>query len=300
MTAPAFAPFSSLPGIAPGTLLATIPVTTTGGTLGLAAEAAAAALRPLSADAGDVRTAHVSLSPGTALPDDAPTTAQAEAVVTALLGTREGTVAEVAVTLTDALTADVPTADAEVLGTVELSVLTALPAPAADAAPGSRAWAGALQERLAADREFAELVETYDGTIGLRIGGREVHIRCYRGRVLEAVPRSIRGADFLVDISGAEFVSLMTAESNTFMESAMLRRLSSSGSGYEYLRMTSALIRIIDVCRSLAADAGWGHPAAVDVPGPPDRSGTAEASGTAEVRGATATTDPARSEGATA
>ena len=77
--------------------------------------------------------------------------------------------------------------------------------------------------------------------------------------MLETVPRSIRGADFLVDISGAEFVALMTAESNTFMESAMQRRISSSGSGYEYLRMTTALIRIIDVCRALAADAGWGH-----------------------------------------
>lgn len=267
MTAPAFPSLNTLPGVAPGTLLATIAVTTESGTLGLADEATAAALHPLAAGSGDVRAARITLSPGASVSSGAPTTAQAEAVVTALLDTREGTIAEVSVTLTSAPTADVPTASAEVLGTVELSVLTDLPTPQPGTAPGSREWAGLLQEKLTADQEFAELIETYDGTIGLRIGGREVHIRCYRGRVLEVSPRSIRGADFVIDISGAEFVSLMTAESNTFMESAMLRRLSSSGSGYEYLRMTTALIRVIDLCRTLAAEAGWGHAAASDTPG---------------------------------
>jgi hypothetical protein len=147
------------------------------------------------------------------------------------------------------------------VGTVGLSLLTDLPEPSAAAGPGSRPWAALLHERLGADEEFAQLIETYDGTIGLRIGGREVHIRCYRGQVLEVAPRSIRGADFIVDISGAEFVALMTGPANAFMESAMQRRLSSSGSGYEYLRMTTALIRIIDVCRGIAADDGWGHSA---------------------------------------
>ncbi|SMY10775.1 hypothetical protein [Brevibacterium jeotgali] len=267
MTAPASPSLGALPGIAPGTLLATIAVTTESGTLALADEATAVALHPLAAGPGDVRAARIALSPGASVSTDAPTSVQAEAVVTALLGTREGTVAEVTVTLTNAPSADVPTADAEVLGTVELSILTNLPAPHPLAAPGSREWARLLQERLVADQEFTELIETYDGTIGLRIGGREVHIRCYRGRVLEVSPRSIRGADFVIDISGAEFISLMTAEANMFMESAMLRRLSSSGSGYEYLRMTTALIRVIDLCRSLAADAGWGHSGASDVPG---------------------------------
>ena len=266
MTAPSFPSLDALRGIAPGTLLATIAVTTESGTLGLAEQAAAVALRPLSAGPGDVRSARVELAPGASLPDDAPLTAHAEAVVTALVSGRDGTVAEVAVTLTSAPTADVPTAESAVLGTVELSIRTDLPDPSAALTPGSRAWAGLLHERLTADQEFAGLIETYDGTIGLRIGGREVHIRGYRGRVLETAPRSIRGADFIVDISGAEFVALMTAESNTFMESAMLRRLSSSGSGYEYLRMTTALIRVIDLCRSLAADAGWGHAAASNFP----------------------------------
>jgi hypothetical protein len=188
-------------------------------------------------------------------------TVQAEATVTALLPSRAGTLAEVAVTLTASPSAEVSADLARRVGTVGLSLLTDLPEPSAAAGPGSRPWAALLHERLGADEEFAQLIETYDGTIGLRIGGREVHIRCYRGQVLEVAPRSIRGADFIVDISGAEFVALMTGPANAFMESAMQRRLSSSGSGYEYLRMTTALIRIIDVCRGIAADDGWGHSA---------------------------------------
>lgn len=260
MTAPPAAFPSFTTPITPGTLLTTIAVTTDAGPMGLSTEATAETLRPLAAHSPTLRSAHLTMAPSASVPAGTSTTAQAEAVVTALLETRAGTVAEVTVTLTSTPSSEVPTAQAEVVGTLELSVLTDLPRPTAGAAPGSRPWGALLQERLRGDAAFADLIETYDGTIGLRIGGRELHIRCYRGEVLEVAPRSIRGADFVVDISGAEFLALMTGETNTFMESAMMRRLSSAGSGYEYLRMTTALIRIIDVARSLAAEDGWGHP----------------------------------------
>lgn len=123
--------------------------------------------------------------------------------------------------------------------------------------PGSKDWNAELHTRLNADTEFARLIETYDGTIGLSIGGRPVHLRCYRGQVLEVVARSVRGADFVLDIPGEVFVDLLTSKDNTFMEAAMLGRMKSSGSGYEYLRMTSALIRIVDHARALAAAAGY-------------------------------------------
>lgn len=266
--------FPALPAIVPGTLLATIAIISEDGPLGLASRATAEAVRPLPGSPR-VTGAHLTMAPGADVPAGTAVTAQAEARVTALLPGRAGTIAEVAVTLTGQPSAQVSTADAPILGTLDLTVATDLPEPQAGQAPGSRQWAALLHERLRADARFAELIETYDGTIGLRIGGREVHIRCYRGQVLETVPRSILGADFLVDISGAEFAALMTAESNTFMESAMQRRLSSTGSGYEYLRMTTALIRIIDVCRALTADAGWGHPGAATGQAP--RSGTGPA-----------------------
>lgn len=123
--------------------------------------------------------------------------------------------------------------------------------------PGSREWNADLHHRLNDDESFARLIETYDGTIGLSIGGRPVHIRCYRGQVLEVVARAIKGADFVLDIPGEVFVDLMSSSDNSFMDTAMLGKMRSSGSGYEYLRMTSALIRIIDNARALAGTAGY-------------------------------------------
>jgi len=123
--------------------------------------------------------------------------------------------------------------------------------------PGSAGWNSALRDRLREDSEFSTLIEAYDGTIGIAIGGRPVHIRCYRGHVLEVVARSILGADFVLSIPSDVFIDLVTAERNRFMETAMSGKIRSSGSGYEYLRMTSALIRIIDHARAMAVTAGY-------------------------------------------
>ena len=123
--------------------------------------------------------------------------------------------------------------------------------------PGSKGWNGELLTRLRDDAEFSQLIEAYDGTIGISIGGRPVHIRCYRGHVLEVVPRSVLGADFVLAIPGDVFIDLMSGDRNRFMETAMSGKMRSSGSGYEYLRMTSALMRLIDHCRAIAASAGY-------------------------------------------
>ena len=123
--------------------------------------------------------------------------------------------------------------------------------------PGSAGWNSELRDRLRDDSEFSTLIEAYDGTIGLAIGGRPVHIRCYRGHVLEVVSRSILGADFVLSIPGDVFIDLMTAARNRFMETAMSGEMRSTGSGYEYLRMTSALMRIIDHARAMAVTAGY-------------------------------------------
>ncbi|PCC46580.1 hypothetical protein CIK64_10980 [Brevibacterium aurantiacum] len=123
--------------------------------------------------------------------------------------------------------------------------------------PGSREWNAELHRRLGDDESFARLIESYDGTIGISIGGRPVHIRCYRGQVLEVVARAVKGADFVLDIPGEVFIDLMSSNDNSFMETAMMGKMRSAGSGYEYLRMTSALIRIIDNARALAGTAGY-------------------------------------------
>lgn len=123
--------------------------------------------------------------------------------------------------------------------------------------PGSHEWQTELHHRLDPDIEFARLIEAYDGTIGLAIGGRPVHIRCYRGRVIEVAARSLRGADFILNIPGDVFIDLVIADQNVFMQTVMRGAMKSTGSGYEYLRMTSALIRIIDHARDIARTAGY-------------------------------------------
>lgn len=176
--------------------------------------------------------------------------------VTALVATPAGTRVEVTARILPSTA--LPPADPEpAVAELRLALLTDLPAPDSLHCPGSKGWIAELGDRLRADEEFSRLIETYDGTIGLSIGGREVHLRCYRGSLIEASARSILGADFVLTIPGAEFIALVQADHNTFMEAAMMRRMSSSGSGYEYLRMTSALVRIVDVCREIAVAAGY-------------------------------------------
>lgn len=108
-----------------------------------------------------------------------------------------------------------------------------------------------LGRALDEDTNFRETTAAYDGTIGLTVGGSEAHLRIYRGRVIEASRRSLLGADFVVRISEQDWTRLMTAPTNEFMQMAMTGHFSSSGSGAEYLRMTRALIAVVDTARTL-------------------------------------------------
>ena len=245
------------PPLAPGQrLLAAAPALAPGSTLA-SADAVATALRTEIIDSSDlvsadVVSAHLELQRPIAEPLT-PT-----AVVTAILPDRDaGVRAEVTAYLDD------DTGVAAVLrlaftGTVPDAGALDRPDPYSGLlCPGSREWNAELHRLLSEDESFAGLIESYDGTLGISIGGRPVHIRCYRGQVLEVVARAIKGADFVLDIPGEIFVDLMTSGDNSFMETAMVGKMRSAGSGYEYLRMTSALIRIIDNARALAGTAGY-------------------------------------------
>ncbi|HWN28058.1 MAG TPA: MaoC/PaaZ C-terminal domain-containing protein [Actinomycetospora sp.] len=115
---------------------------------------------------------------------------------------------------------------------------------------GTVAWAEALAARL--DDAFAADLATWDGTVGLRAGDDEVHLRLYRGRVLEVVPRTPRGATFVLGADAATWLELVEAPDNTFMRLAMAGRFTVTGDGYEYLRLTGALHRLVDAAREIA------------------------------------------------
>jgi len=115
---------------------------------------------------------------------------------------------------------------------------------------GTVAWAEALAARL--DDAFAADLATWDGTVGLRAGDDEVHLRLYRGRVLEVVPRTPRGATFVLGADALTWLELVEAPANPFMRLAMAGRFTVTGDGYEYLRLTAALHRLADAAREIA------------------------------------------------
>ncbi len=125
------------------------------------------------------------------------------------------------------------------------------PAARAFATP---AWGQELRARLERDERFASATATWDGTLGLRCGDAEVHLRVYRGRVLEASRRAPLGATFTVEADELAWTELLTGPRNDFTRRAMDGRFAVHGSGYDYLRLTKAVTVLVDCARSLAAE----------------------------------------------
>jgi acyl dehydratase/putative sterol carrier protein len=117
---------------------------------------------------------------------------------------------------------------------------------------GSPVWGQALVPFLEADAGFIAAVSSYDGTIGLRVGQEEVHFRIYRGSVIEAARRSLLGADFVLGAEEHIWTELILGDANDFMKRAMLGQFTAKGNGAEYLRMTKALVHIVDAARAAA------------------------------------------------
>ncbi|GAA4553823.1 hypothetical protein [Pseudonocardia xishanensis] len=113
---------------------------------------------------------------------------------------------------------------------------------------GTVAWAEALVAALTP--EFAEHVASWDGAIGLRAGEDEVHLRIYRGRVIEVAPRAARGATFVVEADEPTWLELATGADLTRF--AMTGRIGMRGDGYEYLRLTRVLHLIVAAAREIA------------------------------------------------
>lgn len=117
---------------------------------------------------------------------------------------------------------------------------------------GTVAWGEALVAHLAPG--FAESLATWDGTIGLRAGTDEVHLRVYRGAVIEVTGRAPHGATFTLEADEVTWTELVETDHNEFMRYAMSGRLAARGDGYEYLRLTSALSSVVDAARCIAEE----------------------------------------------
>lgn len=124
-------------------------------------------------------------------------------------------------------------------------------------------WGEELARRLGSDPRFASAADAWDGTIGLRCGDTEVHLRVYRGRVIEVTRRAPLGATFTVGASELTWTDLLTGSSGDFMRHAMSGRFDVRGNGYEYLRLTKVLAVIMDSARALALETEAPAPGAL-------------------------------------
>jgi len=113
-------------------------------------------------------------------------------------------------------------------------------------------WGEELARRLGDDSRFSSATTAWDGTIGLRCGDSEVHLRVYRGRVIEVARRVPLGATFTIGASELTWTDLLTGPSGDFMRRVMNGEFDVRGNAYEYLRLTKVLAVIMDNARMLA------------------------------------------------
>jgi acyl dehydratase len=117
------------------------------------------------------------------------------------------------------------------------------------------AWGEAMAERLSASPTFKDATSAFDGSIGLACGRETVQLRIYRGSVLETARSTPAGPTFTVSGTELAWVGLAFADRNDFIARATLGEFAVSGSAFDYLRMTKAIVAIWDAVRDLAADA---------------------------------------------
>jgi acyl dehydratase/putative sterol carrier protein len=120
---------------------------------------------------------------------------------------------------------------------------------------GTVAWGEALAARLGPGTEFAEALASWDGTIGLRAGDQEVHLRVYRGAVIEVSGRAALGATFTLEADDLSWTELVEGETNDFVRRTMAGEFGVRGNAYEYLRLTRPLHLLVDAARALGAEA---------------------------------------------
>ncbi|MDP9462061.1 MAG: hypothetical protein M3Q22_17995 [Actinomycetota bacterium] len=118
---------------------------------------------------------------------------------------------------------------------------------------GTLPWGRALADRLAEQPDFRSATATWDGAIGLRSDDDQVQLRVYRGQIIEVAHRTPHGATFSVEATGHAWTDLLTGPSNDYFRRAMSSDdFRVTGNAYEYLRMTKALMTVMDAARSLA------------------------------------------------
>jgi acyl dehydratase len=148
-------------------------------------------------------------------------------------------------------------------------LLQAEPVAADDPVPpavGTLAWGRALAESLGADPAFASATDSWDGTIGLRGGDAEVHLRIYRGRVIDVARRTPHGPTFTFGATDRTWADVLAADTPDFGRRLMTGQFQAGGDPYEYLRLTKVVEQVVDHAHALANRQPVTTPAPEGVP----------------------------------
>lgn len=117
---------------------------------------------------------------------------------------------------------------------------------------GTLAWARLLADELSRDEAFASAVAAWDGTMGLRSGPDEVHLRIYRGTIIEVTRRAPLGPTFVLGASRRVWADILTGPETELVARQLRGDFQTSGDPHEYLRLTKAIALLIDAARRLS------------------------------------------------
>ncbi|MCC6223520.1 MAG: hypothetical protein IT201_08530 [Thermoleophilia bacterium] len=116
---------------------------------------------------------------------------------------------------------------------------------------GTATWGRALGARLEERPGFADMTRSFDGTIGLGAEDREVQLRIYRGRVLEAVPKTLEGATFSVAGSDLAWTRFLLSGRDDFVRRTSAGEFNARGSSFQYLRMFKTVATMVVEARRM-------------------------------------------------
>lgn len=124
---------------------------------------------------------------------------------------------------------------------------------------GTLPWGVALADRLGAGSSFARSTGTFDGTIAVGTPERQVQLRIYRGRILEAVRKTVDGPTFAVVGSDAAWTGLLLSSRDDFVRRTSEGEFNAQGSSFQYLRMFKAVTAIAVAAKRMWEEADGAH-----------------------------------------
>lgn len=117
----------------------------------------------------------------------------------------------------------------------------------------SNAWLARLGRRVAQDGVFAAATHYFDGTVGLGVDELSWGWRIYQGKVIDQGARLAGDATFTLKAAARTWLEFAESVHN-YIPFAMNGRFGVSGSRYEYVRMSAAVVALTELIREMVRE----------------------------------------------